>query len=944
MQIIKPINLAVMHRDISLLDTARMVATVFIAEKLSNKSFVNEQKMWRALSSVFREQTFDSGMPKTRGEVIVIGDFILGNKKNPAGGQAELKLTRVGHARSETLIDKKIVVRRNRVWTQRAGLWIAEEKIDTDQLTIPLSYQYAFGGKQIETNPVGKGADAEKDSGLWPLPNIEYPNSLQTHPGEKVRPAALGPIHYSSVMKTKFIGTINEESLLQGSRKLPKDFDMRFFNEVPDDQSFPGWFDGTERIFLKNLSPTQEVIESKVTDFYGRCFVEKYEVPGTVRSRRLEEVPMHFDTLWIIPEQDIAVSCFRAVIDGVGNGLEDSERRAKTLLFAFENRCDPKRDYEHYYEIFLKRTDPKEAYKHALNSAPLSPNGMSDPMEELKDDFGALPSSIRQENLAAFTSAKVAETRDGINSKKDAVLGVDQFKEADKKAAEQAFSEENTPKPEQLIRLESILDSVSPDLSKGKPIDLTQLDLSQLDKLDDYRVEVIDKEKERARLTLQEKIRDLEPLEESTQKKEAIATLENAIAEIDLPPMLPRPNIAGIADNIEKLIKNFETEFSALPEEMKSGVKLPKIDIASIKDKLSETETQFRDAYVLGAHMMLPARSPHPGQEGDIRKQLLRKLENGEAISGGDYAFVDLTGLDLKGADLSNSYLECANLSHCNLRGADLSGAVLAGTNLESADLDGADLGSANLGSANLFNTRLINCDLTKTQFGRARIDHTDFSGSKFEDLTLINETIKDSLFLNCTFGVSNFIETSIIGCNFTGSELIQSSFISCVLEKVNLSNADASRSTFLATKFDSYLCSDAKQVNTRYIGDCEFTDACFKGANLESSSFRGAKSVGIDFSSADISNSDFTQCNFTASSFEHCTAKNTVFITSILKGSSFEHANINAAMMTGADLVEVNFSDCNMFGVDLGGVTFGKNFFAQANLDRTIIKEWQPS
>ena len=49
------------------------------------------------------------------------------------------------------------------------------------------------------------------------------------------------------------------------------------------------------------------------------------------------------------------------------------------------------------------------------------------------------------------------------------------------------------------------------------------------------------------------------------------------------------------------------------------------------------------------------------------------------------------------------------------------------------------------------------------------------------------------------------------------------------------------------------------------------------------------------------------------------------------------------ASLMSGADLFDVSFENANMFGVDVGGANFGANNFTGANLERTLISEWQP-
>lgn len=939
MKIIKPLNLAIMHRNLSLETEPCFVISVLIGSSISETGFVNEQKMWGKIANSFSGQVFDSGMPKTRAEVLAVGNYYPKKRSEAGDGTVRLKLTKNRNSKETVLIDKRLIVRQDRHWQKTADFWFIEKHDSNENDKVALDYSNGFGGTGFDANPDGKGFQTKGSYEVGsPLPNLEYQDGIVSHPNDVVKPAALSAIpgHWSE--RTKYMGDIDDEYLKSGARRLPKNFDMRYFNEAPEDQAFDGYFEGDEEFEIENMARGSQILKGRISPLIGRCFVKRHE-KGVSSETTFEEVQLHLDTLWLIPDEDLAVTCYRGIVRGVGNGLNDVEPRLQGLLCAFEDRNHVRRTFDHYHDQYLKRTNQEEFFKYALDSTPISPIGMKDPFESIVSTNGAQYQGLMHSNATAFSEAKVSEAENQLKNKKSEILNDDALGEVEKREFMAAFENASQAKSKSQAEIEKLIDAISPGLSKGEPLDLTKLDLSAMEKLQESSQSIAEKEKNIVRDKIEAEISTLKSLDPTPEILAGIERLDQLKKEIYLPPILPRFDLAGQVRSIEASLCEFDESLGTT-----SAIKRPDIDIEWLKKSIEEAGAQFKKAYTKGAHLMLPARSPHKNKEIEIASRLIDKFNSGQRMHSGDYAFIDLSGRNLRGIDLSESYLECVNFRNADLQGANLKNAILAGANLEGANLSHSNLSGSNLGSAILKNTNFDNCDLRGTELGGTRILNSKFTNCMFESLILIESEVQMSSFDNSLLENSNFIQCDFEECSFRGVNLGRSNFVRCAITAVIMEKADLGGVNFVESKFHDYNCQNTKQANARYLGECKFAKARFDKSDLTTTSFRGARGTEVSFDFADISSADFTECQFPSVSFRNCIARNAVFVQSEIRGSSFAGADIMATLMSGADLFNVSFENANMFGVDFGGANFGGNNFIGGNLERTLISEWQPN
>jgi len=132
--------------------------------------------------------------------------------------------------------------------------------------SLPITYDCAFGGTdrtradrgQTDTflpNPVGRGYWKATD-GIdgRPLPNTEEADRPVQKPHGEYVPKAFSPIGRNWLPRAKLAGTYNQEWIEKTAPLWPDDFDERYFQAAPPDQTMP-YPQGGEEVVLLNLTP-----------------------------------------------------------------------------------------------------------------------------------------------------------------------------------------------------------------------------------------------------------------------------------------------------------------------------------------------------------------------------------------------------------------------------------------------------------------------------------------------------------------------------------------------------------------------------------------------------------------------------------------------------------------------------------------------------------------
>jgi len=185
--------------------------------------------------------------------------LLLGSAYAPLGQHA----TRVEVGLQTGRFAKRFDVVGDRIWRRHLGIHRPTPPQPFERM--PISYDVAFGGSAEPgaqrpfahaINPVGRGywpggADLEGR----PLPNTEQHGvSIETADNARYAPQAFSPIGRGWLPRRAYAGTYDQEWLENRAPLWPSDFDDRYFQAAPPDQTieFP---QGGEQVVLHNLTP-----------------------------------------------------------------------------------------------------------------------------------------------------------------------------------------------------------------------------------------------------------------------------------------------------------------------------------------------------------------------------------------------------------------------------------------------------------------------------------------------------------------------------------------------------------------------------------------------------------------------------------------------------------------------------------------------------------------
>lgn len=252
-------------------------------------------------SSIKAASDFHIGKPAT--DIVMVGEACAPQGRAVSLIDVELCVGQV---------NKKVRVYGDRVW-QRGQ--ISSPKPFT---TMPLTYERAFGGRhQIddkkylaeERNPVGcsfKGKRSSNEMEGTLLPNIENPDQLIQYQNDTPEPAGFGFCAPDWLPRRQFAGTYDEAWQKKRAPYLPKDFNSSFLNAAHPDLIYPGYINGGEELYIKNMHPDGE-IRTSIPQVNIKCDIE---LKGQTHSPL-----MNLETLILEPNQKQLSMVWRAAFE-----------------------------------------------------------------------------------------------------------------------------------------------------------------------------------------------------------------------------------------------------------------------------------------------------------------------------------------------------------------------------------------------------------------------------------------------------------------------------------------------------------------------------------------------------------------------------------------------------------------------------------------------------
>jgi len=941
MQIIKPLQLGVLHKSFSFLDKDIFCVSIPIAFSLIDNQIMLEQTLWSIVGEQIGNDIFDMGMPKETGEVLVCGNFIAGSNKAVKAATVHLQVSVKDERNNyQKQVDKNLAIFGDRHWVKLLGADISPSAPESI-VEMPIIYQNAYGGEGYKLNPDGKGfKPVQTETGEKHfLPNIEYKNQLLISASKQPQPASFGRIDLMWEQRLSKAGTYDQKYIEQRMPGLPDDINWKYFNDAADDQWLNDYFKGDEEYSITNMHAEHATLHGQLPPIYGRAFVNQMVFNNQTHEQEIQfkEIPTKLDTLWLFPNSAMGVMIYRGSI----TAYADDGCDIKALLLACESRHDSPRSMQHYQEQLTKRLDPDHGYKYALYSSPLIAQDMTCGFKQIQDEADFPLEMLSKKNLDGFAEAK----------KNVAVLDaksqlIEQCKAAGLDPSPYLAKIDNPEKAPEQIKIEALLEKMAPGMvTDPGNIEIFNIDLSVMDEIKDYTEEIKEQKIAETKAQISQEIQKLKADKGAHLIAAAIADLEQKLKEIDMPPMWPRPNLSGQLLEVKKQIADTEAQIDELRKQGIPENQLPKIevDIDKIEAQLLDAEVRLKQTYAMGAHFLPTSRSPHPEKETQLRQAFIHKLTHAEPLANGDYACIDLSGIDLSGANLSGCYLEGVNFTGCIMSEVNLSSAILTGANLTNAKLLNCNCEGANVGNANLTNTKFMHCNLDKAQLGNSVFFGTQIINCVIDKMDFIDTRFEKTLFTDTSMKQCNFINPIFSECEFLGADLSQSNFVKPVFNKADFSNSKLSGANFVEAQANGSNFSHAQMINVRFVGACDLNNSQFVSANISQACLRESQLYNCNFSDALLDEADFSGANLEQSIFIGANANRTQFIKANLKSANLSKLNLIEGSLYKAYLVDAKFDHANLYCVNFMDATLGNNTYKGANLDQTILKDWRP-
>jgi uncharacterized protein YjbI with pentapeptide repeats len=712
----------------------------------------------------------DFAPQKPRADLLVVG-----KAHAPSGTPVTSLLVRFGVG----TFSKTIEVIGNRTWTSRL---FGKMSPPAPFVSMPLTYESAFGGLGDKKNPVGKGRQGDP-------PNLENPKRHLIGPTDSPDPAGFGPLVSTWAPRTNGLGTYNKKWLQTRWPWFPEDFDWGHFNAAPRDQQVEGYLRGDEEFELENLHPKHSVYRSRLPGLRARCFLNERLPSGEMRFR---EVPLNLDTFWIDMNQEKLILVWRGLADVRTIKLKEIEH----ILAATEPVSEPPKSLEHYRATLLAASpappaEEKEAGARAEAEFQARRAEMDKRFADAEKEFAQSEQEIAKHE---------AEAMKALEEQKAALIaaGVDP-KLLEGPAEPQTLAQAGTALAASLAQLKAS----NPELA----VQIDQIDPSVFQQIEqesqDLEKEMDDMRKEMAAMTPRRATR--ESVQVALTNKQPLEGQD--LTALDLSGMdFAHANLAG----------------SVLSKANLKGAKLTKTNLS----KADLTGADLSGADLSGAIL----------DESDLTGATL----GGAKLTGLSLGSATLSRLDVKGADFSGSTgkganfsksklvgarfasakLPQADFSECLLEKADFRGAELQGAGFQSVkapeiNMEGAQVPGLRAGSKSVFTkgnfkrikgTRSVweesvldgadfsRALLNRAQFSEASLrnalfDRADLSLAAFDDACLRGAVLTDANVLRATFDRADFTEAKVNNSNF-----YEAGFWETVTAKTDFQKANVKR------------------------------------------------------------------------------------------------------------------------------------------------------
>ncbi len=847
MQIIKPLNLSLLHRSMYLDGRYQLCVSPIIWFSLNDSSLISEQQGWKkTLKCLADGQVLDAGAPKGVAEVICSAKAYAPDGNPVESMQVSVALGELFHKEAWVVGDQYLSVTKEGII--RSPITPFEEK--------ELSWERSFGGMGLDENLQGTCCIKILDE-LSVGKNIVLPNlrrSIQEFEHNKpVQPVAFGPMPIGSPIIQARAGSYDQDWLKHHYPGLAPDHHPGVYNMAQEDQWLElGGVVGDESFALQGLAPYAEPLVGQLPGLRARAFIQRHGAP----SDQIERVETNIDTVWFFPEQGMGVLVYRGLADIADSDALDID----SIMVASERLRDAPRPIEYYANVHALRTNKATALNHVFNHSQLMPEKTEEELAELAEEHA--------------------------RAQRDTASKLDLSKAAIKQKIQQAKEDngDDTPLPDE-PSIKPALTVLAPEAIARGDVDLTELLESAKQLIEEKKQEA---EKAQERLKQELESNNLT----NSGSQEAPICLDDIVSELEqrFTPLaaIPEANIG--AEERETLHQQaIMARLASTSDTTKANLfdidvqqYLRKRLIRRLGNGESLAGLDFSGADLSGL---------------DLSKRDLSKSQFESAV---------LDGCDFTGSKLDKSVLTNASMSEAIFDCASMQKANLSGVKVRLASFKKADLSEVVAVKA-----ELTHCDFTAATLNKTLLTESQLSNSRFTDGNLSNARFVKCIVSNAHFNEAQIYQCLFIEADGNDIDWRSAALTRTIIAQADLKGADFSQARFDRVQFGGDIdLSEANFVNARG-ATLGLLGCDLRKSNLDHALFKNSNFSGAAFDHSSMQQAGFFQCLFSGAQFKQVNAPSTNFAESLLRKSMWVESNLERAEFYGANAKESKFQTC---------------------------------
>ena len=926
MEVIQPLDLEAGFRCFTMLNQHRLTTTVKLFFPLNGGHPILNSDAHQAISELPHAYA-DEALPKLSTEYLVLAEAQAPGQQNVSAINCRISFN--GKKKALKVIG-------DRFWT--GGLSGATEPLPFNKM--PLDWSRSFGGKDFELNPTGRGIDlvaSPMGEKLIALPNIEDAKNMMTGKGQRPTPVNFCAIPQESPLRSRYLGTYNDQWLKHRFPGYPDDFQLEAFYNAPQDQRFNHFINGGEDFELEGFNHDSPLLSGKIPAYRVRIFIVRQGLEiGDIEAKDLIEIDNQIDTVTFYPNQKMGMLSYRGTL----NSDTNDGSQYKHLLVAYENADQPERPKEHYLMSLIGRIHPDLNMQFALTTKDLIPDdvpcGIAQLTQQDEDPIQLLAQNLQQKSQQTMQEAK-AEAEQKMQQ---LLAGLPE----DKAKAIQTSLVAGAGKDEWTKKYEAILEKIAPgSVSKDGKVDLQKIDFKAFAELKDLQEEHAAALLQQAKDQVQQQIEELATKPDGHSLADSLA---QSLLDMELPSPLPRPQ--NPADMLNQL-QDAQQRMTAMAEKAQAlgnqAIPTPDLNLEQIEASSLEAAQQMFEAYRKGAHMMEAGTPPLAAEQDQVMEAFLQRQTNGQSHKGRDYAGLNFSGMDLSEIDLSECFLEQCDFSGCDLSAANLAGAVAARANFSGAILNKANLQQSNIGACNFKDAQLHLAQTQQCEYARSCFDGASLHSLDLQDIqNTLEASFRNADLTGCQFGEANFVDMDFSKAILNQCELKSATFINCNLSATSWGQARISGANFIECNLSSSNFDHAQMNNCRFMQKSSLIEASFQNAQADNCNFRESQLNLANFNYASLNFCDFSKADAKQASFYGAELKQAQCMETDFSDSDLSNCNMLEANFMKARLTNSKIRKSNCYGVEFLAATTGKTDFSGSYMVASKLEHWRPS